>query len=208
MASESGTGGNFVFGGYHPEHDEYFACYDLMSGGWGGRSYADGNDCVIAINGNCRFNPVEVFETRFPFQVEDCAMTPDSGGAGAYRGGLGFHKTLRATTTDITASQCTDRHRIKTWALFGGKEGGNGATLIQQKDRDDWRPVTEAFGKVSSSKYSNITLKPGDRVRLSVSGGGGYGNPQERDQSMIAEDLREGYITPEGARRDYGVEPD
>ena len=81
MASESGTGGNFVFGGYHPEHDEYFACYDLMSGGWGGRSYADGNDCVIAINGNCRFNPVEVFETRFPFHVEDFAMTPDSGGA-------------------------------------------------------------------------------------------------------------------------------
>ncbi|MEE8172022.1 MAG: hydantoinase B/oxoprolinase family protein [Alphaproteobacteria bacterium] len=208
MASESGTGGNFVFGGYHPEYDEYFACYDLMSGGWGGRSFADGNDCVIAINGNCRFNPVEVFETRFPFHVEDFAMTPDSGGAGAYRGGLGYHKTLRATTTEITASQCTDRHRIKTWALFGGKEGGNGATLIQQKDRDDWRPVTEAFGKVSSSKYSNITLKPGDRVRLSVSGGGGYGRPQDRARESIEEDLREGYITPEGAKRDYGVELD
>ena len=208
MASESGTGGNFVFGGYHPEHDEYFACYDLMSGGWGGRSYADGNDCVIAINGNCRFNPVEVFETRFPFHVEDIAMTPDSGGAGAYRGGLGYHKTLRATTTDITASQCTDRHYIKTWALFGGKEGGNGATLIQNKDRADWRPVTEAFGKVSSSKYSNITLRPGDRVRLSVSGGGGYGRPEDREREMIEEDLREGYITPNGARHDYGVEMD
>jgi len=205
MASESGTGGNFVFGGYHPEHDEYFACYDLMSGGWGGRSYADGNDCVIAINGNCRFNPVEVFETRFPFQVEDFAMTPDSGGAGTYRGGLGYHKTLRATTTEITASQCTDRHQVKTWALFGGKEGGNGATLIQQKDRDDWRPVTEAFGKMSSSKYSNITLKPGDRVRLAVSGGGGYGNPAEREPRLIEEDLKEGYITPEGARKNYGV---
>ena len=208
MASESGTGGNFVFGGHHPEHDEYFACYDLMSGGWGGRSYADGNDCVIAINGNCRFNPVEVFETRFPFHVEDFAMTSDSGGAGAYRGGLGYHKTLRATTTEITASQCTDRHRIKTWALFGGKEGGNGATLIQNKDRADWRPVTEAFGKVSSSKYSNITLKPGDRVRLSVSGGGGYGRPEDRERELIEEDLREGYITPDGARRDYGFEMD
>ena len=207
MASESGTGGNFVFGGYHPEHDEYFACYDLMSGGWGGRSFADGNDCVIAINGNCRFNPVEVFETRFPFQVEDFAMTPDSGGAGAYRGGLGYHKTLRATTTEITASQCTARHHVKTWALFGGKEGGNGATLIQQKGRDDWRPVTEAFGKMSSSKYSNITLKPGDRVRLAVSGGGGYGNPADREPQLIEEDLKEGYITSEGARKNYGVAP-
>ena len=207
MASESGTGGNFVFGGYHPEYDEYFACYDLMSGGWGGRSYADGNDCVIAINGNCRFNPVEVFETRFPFHIEDYAMMPDSGGAGAHRGGLGYQKTLRATTTEITASQCTDRHAVKTWALFGGKEGANGATLVQQKGRDDWRPVTEAYGKASSSKYSNISLMPGDRVRLSVSGGGGYGKPEERDPELVAEDLREGYITPEGARRDYGVEP-
>ena len=66
MASESCTGTNFVFGGNHPDHDEYFACYDIMSGGWGGRFGHDGNDCVIAINGNCRFNPTEVFEARFP----------------------------------------------------------------------------------------------------------------------------------------------
>ncbi len=204
MAAESGTGGNFVFGGYHPEYDEYFACYDLISGGWGGRDYADGNDCVIAINGNCRFNPVEVFETRFPFQVEDFAMTPDSGGAGRHRGGLGYGKTLRARDTEITASQCTDRHRIKTWGLLGGGEGTVGATLVQQKGRDDWRPVTEAFGKTSSSKYSNILLKPGDRVRLIVPGGGGYGEAAERERAMIEEDLAEGYITPEGARRDYG----
>ena len=67
MASESCTGTNFVFGGKHPEYDEYFACYDLMSGGWGGRFGDDGNDCVIAINGNCRFNPTEVFEDALSF---------------------------------------------------------------------------------------------------------------------------------------------
>jgi len=203
MAADSGTGGNFVFGGYHPDYDEYVACYDLMSGGWGGRSFADGNDCVITINGNCRFNPVEVFETRFPFQVEDYAMTPDSGGAGRYRGGLGFHKTLRVTKGEITASQCTDRHRIKTWGLLGGGGGANGATLIQNAGRDDWRPVTEAYGKTSTSKFSNIMLLPGDRVRLTVSGGGGYGEPKERPHDEIDEDLREGYVTAGGAKRDY-----
>ena len=75
MASDSCTGTNFLFGGYHPDYDEYFACYDLMSGGWGGRFGHDGNDCVIAINGNCRIIPVEVFETRFPFRVDELEMT-------------------------------------------------------------------------------------------------------------------------------------
>ncbi len=205
MAAESGTGGNFVFGGQHPEHDEYYACYDLMSGGWGGRSYADGNDAVIAINGNCRFIPTEVFETRFPFVVENFALLPDSAGAGKFRGGLGFQKTLRARGAEITASQCTDRHRVKTWALFGGGEGRNGATLFQQQGRNDWRTTVETYGKRSSSKFSNIMLRNGDRVRLEVSGGGGYGEPKARERKMIEEDVREGYVTRDAARRLYGL---
>ena len=130
MASESCTGTNFVFGGMHPEYDEYFACYDLMSGGWGGRYGEDGNDCVIAINGNCRFNPTEVFETRFPLRVECSELVPDSGGAGEWRGGLGYRRTLLITQVPITGSQCSDRHEVKPWALFGGEPGGNGGTLI------------------------------------------------------------------------------
>ena len=66
MASEMLHRHQLVFGGNHPDHDEYFACYDMMSGGWGGRFGEDSNDCVIAINGDCRFNPTEVFEARFP----------------------------------------------------------------------------------------------------------------------------------------------
>ncbi len=204
MAAESATGGNFVFGGHHPIYDEYYACYDLMSGGWGGRANADGNDTVICINGNCRFNPTEVFETRFPWLVEDFAMIPDSGGPGQFRGGLAFRRTLRAVSAEITASQCTDRHRIKPLGLLGGRPGGNGSTLVQLADRDDWRTVKETYNKVSSSKYSNITIRPGDRVRISVPGGGGFGDPQGRDRAMIEEDLREGFITPEAAERDYG----
>ena len=203
FAAESGTAVNFVFGGHHPDYDEYFACYDIMSGGWGGREGFDGNDCVICMNGNCRFNPTEVFETRFPWIVEDFAMTTDSGGAGQYRGGLGFQRILRATSTEITASQCTDRHRVGTWGLLGGKQGGNGATLVQPFGRDDWRPVTEVFGKTSSSKYSNITIKPGDKVKLVVPGGGGYGKPEKRERERIEEDINEGFVSEEAAVSDY-----
>ncbi len=206
MASESCTGTNFVFGGNHPDHDEYFACYDIMSGGWGGRFGHDGNDCVIAINGNCRFNPTEVFETRFPFRVEDCELVQDSGGPGKYRGGLGYRRTLLSTQVEINGSQCSDRHVVKPWALFGGEPGGNGATVIQKAGSEQWLTVKELYGKVSSSKYCNIKLQPGDRIRLTAPGGGGYGDPHERDVSRIEEDLREGYVSEASAARDYAYQ--
>ena len=157
MASESCTGTNFVFGGNHPDHDEYFACYDIMSGGWGGRFGHDGNDCVIAINGNCRFNPTEVFEARFPFRVEECDMVPDSGGAGKWRGGLGYTRTLLATQVPITGSQCSDRHEVKPWALFGGEPGGNGGTLIQKAGSDG---LADGQGALRQGLLEQIRQRP------------------------------------------------
>jgi N-methylhydantoinase B len=204
MASESCTGTNFVFGGNHPDYDEYFACYDLMSGGWGGRHGHDGNDCVIAINGNCRFNPTEVFETRFPFRVESCELVPDSGGAGRWRGGLGYRRTLLATSVPITGSQCSDRHEVKPWPIFGGEPGGNGATLIRKAGSSEWKTVCDLYGKVSSSKYANVTFAPGDRICLVTPGGGGYGDPHERDAAALAEDVAEGYVSAAAAAKSYG----
>ena len=204
MASESCTGTNFVFGGHHPEHDEYFACYDIMSGGWGGRHGNDGNNCVIAINGNCRFNPTEVFETRFPLRVENCELIPDSGGAGQWRGGLGYRRTLLVTEVPITGSQCSDRHVVKPWALFGGEPGGNGGTLIRKAGSEAWLTVKDLYGKVSSSKYANVRFEPGDRVKLTTPGGGGYGDPAERDPEAVREDVLEGYVSEEVARQVYG----
>lgn len=205
MASESCTGTNFVFGGNHPDYDEYFACYDLMSGGWGGRFGHDGNDCVIAINGNCRFNPTEVFEARFPFRVEDCEMITDSGGAGKWRGGLGYRRTLLATSVPITGSQCSDRHEVKPWPIFGGEPGGNGGTLIQKAGTSEWKTVRELYNKVSSSKYANVIFEPGDRVKLTTPGGGGYGDPKARDKAAVAEDVAEGYVSKGAAASSYGA---
>ena len=64
--------------------------------------------------------------------------------------------------------------------------------------------MRELYGKVSSSKYANVQFEPGDRIRLCTPGGGGYGDPRERDPALSEEDLREGYISPESARQNYG----
>jgi N-methylhydantoinase B/oxoprolinase/acetone carboxylase alpha subunit len=205
MAAEGSTHINFVFGGHDEENDEYFACYDIEMVGWGGRVAADGNNAQDSINGNCRVMPVEVFETRYPWLIEEWNLLTDSGGAGKFRGGLSTGKRLLCRSTPITASQMTDRHRIKPWGLYGGKEGANGATLIQQAGSKEWLTVAQAFNKRSSSKYSNITLRPGDRIHLIAPGGGGWGNPAERDRAMVQEDLAEGYISAKSAAENYGL---
>lgn len=208
MAAEGSTHINFVFGGHDDVNDEYFACYDIEMVGWGARISADGNDAQDSINGNCRVMPVEVFETRYPWLVEEWNLLQDSGGAGKFRGGLSTGKRMLCRSTRITASQMTDRHRIKPWGLYGGKEGANGATLVQQAGSKDWLTVDQAFAKRSSSKYSNIPIRPGDRVHLIAPGGGGWGNPAERDRAMIREDVLEEYVSAQCAEADYGFRLD
>ncbi|MFQ6185983.1 hydantoinase B/oxoprolinase family protein [Sinorhizobium meliloti] len=205
MAAESSTSNNFVFGGTDPETGDYFACYDLMSGGWGGRDGADGNDCVIAINGNCRFSPTEVFEARHPLTVEVFELVQDSGGAGEWRGGLGMRRVLRlADNAEITASQCTDHHEFGPYGLFKGATGGLGRTQFKASGGEDWQRAGTLFGKACDSKYANLPLKSGTRVELVTPGGGGYGNPANRRRDLIENDLAEGYISEEAAYRIYG----
>lgn len=199
MACEGGTHLNFVFGGHHDDYDEYYVCYDLEAVGWGARPYADGNNMVDSINGNCRTTPTEVFETRFPWLIESFNLNQDSGGPGKYRGGLGAEKVLKCVAKEITVSQMSDRHQIAPFGLFNGQEGGLGATLVMKNGESEWKNVKEAYGKVSSSKFSNLTVKKGDRVKIVTPGGGGYGDPCDRDRSKLEEDIKDGFVSEEAA---------
>ncbi|MCZ6772821.1 MAG: hydantoinase B/oxoprolinase family protein [Proteobacteria bacterium] len=203
MAGEGGTHLNFVFGGIDRKHDEYFACYDIETVGWGARPFADGNDATDSINGNCRVIPVEVYETRYPWLTEEFCLRADSGGAGEFRGGLGTQKTWRCLDAEITCSQLTDRHVHQAWGFDGGRPGATGKTLFMQAGKTNWQTMVEAFGKRSTSKWSNVVIKPGDRVRLMTPGGGGWGAPGKRKREFIDEDLAEGWVTLERARDDY-----
>lgn len=204
MAAEGATHCNFVFGGVDAGTGEYFACYDLEAVGWGGRAFADGNDAVDSINGNCRITPTEVYETRFPWLVESLAFNVDSCGAGEHRGGVGYTKQMLCLNDEIICSQMTDRHLLAPWGLEGGLEGGCGATLVMKAGRDDWQTMRQAYGKASTSRYSNVAIRKGDRVRLVTPGGGGYGDPAKRDKAAVARDLKEGYISRTAAETFYG----
>jgi N-methylhydantoinase B/oxoprolinase/acetone carboxylase alpha subunit len=206
MAAEGATHTNFVFGGTDEESGEAFVCYAIELSGWGGRNFADGNDATDSINGNCRVIPVEVFETRFPLQCESFKLVEDSGGAGRHRGGLSTQRTLKGLDIPITGSQMSDRHHNRPWGLFGGHSGGTAGTWHMAANTTEWRTIDVAFNKVSPSKWSNVTIEPGDRMRFQTPGGGGWGDPSERSLDKVQEDLAEGYISRKQAREAYGLE--
>lgn len=206
MAAEGATHGCITFGGYSEGIGEAFAGFDLCLVGYGARSFADGNSTLDSINGNCAATPVEVFETKFPWRVEEYSLRPDSGGAGKYRGGLGQSRTLRALQP-ISMNQMSNRHRLPAWGLESGKEGKTGATLFLLNGSARWQDAREAYGRASSSKYSNIKLVAGDTVKVLMPGGGGYGDPLSRAHDLVREDVADGYVSEAEASRLYGYSP-
>ncbi|MBA3451118.1 MAG: hydantoinase B/oxoprolinase family protein [Chloroflexia bacterium] len=206
VAACGGTSSPFLFGGVDPRGGDLYAHFHFEGVGWGGRAGLDGNDMVVTINGNCRNTPVEVFETRYPaFLIEEYRLLPDSGGPGEFRGGLGGERSL-TVTADVTVSALLNRMKSDPWGVLGGENGARGGIWIKQAGDPAWRTFVEAFGTMSPSKFSGIRLQQGDQVRLTMPGGGGYGDPRRRKRDSIARDIEEGFVSSERAHADYGYE--
>ena len=198
FATDGGTHSNFLFGAYNQRTEEYVVCYDLSTPGWGGRSHADGNSACNAINGNSRLNPVEVFETRFPWRIDAQEFVPDTGGPGEYRGGLALRKKMTCLAEKLKLSFMSDRQELAPWGLFKGGYGGKGSLTIRRSGSKNWTDFREDAGKISASKFSNVEIHKGDEVKVITPGGGGYGDPKKRDPDAVERDLRAGWITEEG----------
>ena len=209
-AAEGGTACNFLFGGLHPRTGDYYANYHLEGGGWGAKTYDDGNDAIVVKNGNCRNTPVEIFETRYPLRVLEYSLIPDSGGAGRMRGGLGTRRILRvAPGAEVTVNALFDRTKpgFGAYGLDGGAKGGAAAILVKRAGDSAFRTFSEVFGTVSPSKFTNIVLTEGDEVLIASPGGGGYGEARERDRERVAEDVEQGFVSASAARDIYGSRP-
>ncbi|MEA2512867.1 MAG: N-methylhydantoinase [Thermomicrobiales bacterium] len=205
-AASGGSSSNFLFGGIHPETGVYYTNYHFDGHGTGGTARKDGNNGEITRHSNCRNTPIEVFEGRYPFRTLEYRLMPDSGGPGEHRGGLATTRTLEVTADEITLSCLFDRAKIPGWGLFDGKDGGLSKLLVKRKGDDTFRTFVEAYRTVSPTKFTNVLLKRGDIVRYQTPGGGGYGDPLRRDPQSVLTDVRNGWVSIDAARAEYGVD--
>jgi len=206
VAAATGGGSlNFLFGGVHPATGRFYAGYFTDGVGQGGNSAGDGHPIKNELGGNCPAIPVEVFETKYPYLTLERSIQPDSGGPGTHRGGCGGRWLWRVTAPKILVSAVMDRLKTQPYGLLGSLPGARGGLYIRRKGETTFRTFVEAFGTASPGKFSNITVAEGDEILIVGPGGGGYGSPLQRAPETVLEDVREGFVSIESARRDYGL---
>lgn len=181
------------FGGTDPLTGEPFVFMDFIGGGEGARPTKDGVDGRDSGIANCANIPAEVIEMNYPLLVKELSLWQDSGGAGRYQGGLGVIKRYEVLRGEIRLGYQGERQETAPQGLFGGEPGKKEEVYILRKDGGN-EPVPSKGLK---------TMYPGDELTICVSGGGGFGNPQERDQELIKRDLLDKKISEEFVRIYY-----
>jgi N-methylhydantoinase B len=183
-----------VFGGVDPRNGESYVFIETLGGGHGGRSRSDGPDVVQTHHQNTQNTPIEEMEVFYPVRTLRYELIPDSGGAGKFRGGLGVLREYTFPDHDVVFTVLADRRKFPPRGLFGGEDGRTARyTYID--------PAGQA--KTLGSK-TTFTVPAGGVVRYETCGGGGYGDPLERDPDLVCADLKERKVSPEAAGR-YGV---
>jgi N-methylhydantoinase B len=175
-----------------------FMWYDWMAGGWGGRSDRDGCNATSPVLGvGLAVQPLEGQERLAPVLTTCHQILVDSAGPGRFRGGCGVEKGCELKEVEAAVvSYCCDRSRSITWGLFGGLPSLPHGVTLRRADG-----TKEYMGAV----FSNVPVGPGDTVSRPSAGGGGLGDPLTRDPGAVLEDVLDGYVSVDRARKDYGV---
>jgi len=167
---------------------------EVLGGGSGGRSYADGEDTIHVVP-DSRNLPTEFTESRFPFVVEKLGLAADSGGPGKHRGGLGYEKHIRMLK-DGHFMSIADRSILACWGVNGGKAGRPFEVVI-----DPGGPHEREVDALADAE----PVRAGETIRIRTTGGGGWGDPLEREPGLVVRDVVWRKVTPEAAAADYGV---
>ncbi len=167
---------------------------EVLGGGSGGRYYADGEDTIHVVP-DSRNLPTEFTESRFPFRVEKLGLAQDSGGAGQFRGGLGYDKHIRMLE-DAYFMCIADRSILSCWGVKGGKAGAPFQVTIDPGGPNE----RDMEGLVDDEP-----VRAGEVIRIRTTGGGGWGDPLERDLDLVRRDVLWGKVSRAAAEADYGV---
>jgi N-methylhydantoinase B len=195
-APGSAAGGSLSSSGRHPVSGRWYSQYEILNGGTGARPDGDGVSAMDELVINVMNTPVEALETEFPVRVERYELRTDSAGAGKFRGGLGVRRMWRILSDEVVVNLRTDRFKFASPGLFGARPAlPSGAAL--SPDSADERPLT--------SKVAGLRLKRGDRIAFALGGGGGWGDPRERDPELVRQDVVREYVSRSAAETDYGV---
>ena len=193
--ARSGTQQGVIFAGVDPRTDVYYVDYENFAPGVGARRDKDGADCMQVHTTNTSNLPIEAFEAEFPLAIERFELIADSGGPGRWRGGLGVRRDFRLVAPTQLAVRSA-RQRFPATGLDRGGAGGLGSFEVVGTDG--------AMRRIPSTA-TEVPLAPGELMVVRTPGGGGIGDPAEREPERVLEDVREGRVTPETAERMYKV---
>ncbi|MGK0170286.1 MAG: N-methylhydantoinase B [Gammaproteobacteria bacterium] len=197
MAASHDVLAAMVFAGYSPRRAGAYVYLETVGGGIGGAGDADGMDGAHVHITNSLNMPIESVELEYPLQVEHYALIPDSGGAGEFRGGLGISREVRILEDGTTFSARADGFKNVADGVDGGLAGSN--CRVVRNGANNAREVLDP-------KQRLLHLSQGETIRIETPGGAGIGQPNKRSPARLGEDLRDGKVTEEIARRDYGAD--
>lgn len=169
--------------------------YEIFPSSQGGTPYHDGLKGAVGMFNYAPNTPIEIIETEFAVRVRRFEWTRDTAGAGQYRGGPGNRKEYEMLGNATVTVRLAHQFKYGGWGVFGGKGPPTARAYLSLVGAEErmLRPL------------ETVTLKPGDRFRIEMPGGGGYGDPRLRDPRMVLEDVLDGYVSLDAARDVYGV---
>ena len=187
---------SFAANGTCPDSSRRFVCFEIFGGGWGGTMKGDGLSASFGLMANSYDTPIEAVESEYPLRVENYNLVTDSGGPGRNRGGLGHYRHTRYLHGEGYYTNRSETSKFPPKGVLGGRSGA------PSKQR-----LIRADGAVEDlpSKITNVSIHSGDLIWMSEPGGGGYGNPLDREPERVLEDLLDEKISPEACRDVYGV---
>ena len=194
-AASAGGGGSIRLMGT-AANGKSWVLMELLNTAQGATQGRDGVNLIHGPLGAGQFRPgpIEIHESEFPLRITRFAVTADSGGPGKYRGGMGSTREYQALTdavVPVRSLKGSMRGKLPPWGIFGGGSAQVGDVFVN--------------GIQVADGVREVSLKPGDVVRVQTNAGGGFGDPFERDPQSVLGDVLDRYVSVEHAREDYGV---